>query len=223
MPQEFNTFDRLTVEENIAMMARIYGRWADVREVMEKVGLLEMRRRKFSELSGGNKRRVGIAMALVSNPEVIFLDEPTTGLDPRARQELWGTIRELKREGVTVFLTTHYMEEVEALADRVSLIVDGQLLATGPVDELISRYGGGFRVLVRRDPRLRRVIRRFAAQVLEERGTLVRVFRSKKDMTRALVPLYQRGVEAEVREPSMEDVFLNMVGGRIDEHGELIT
>jgi ABC-2 type transport system ATP-binding protein len=124
------------------------------RDVLRELGLWEARNRKFTEL-GGMKQRVGVAMALISEPEILFLDEPTTGLDPQARRELWEVIGRLKKRGVTIFLTTHYMEEVESLADRTGIIVEGRLFAVGEVRELISRYGGEVKVRVEGEKKAR--------------------------------------------------------------------
>ena len=97
----------------------------------------------YMNLSGGLKQRVGVAIALVNDPEIIFLDEPTTGLDPKARREVWEVIANLKNKGKTVFLTTHYMEEAEYLADKIVIIHKGKIIAEGTLNDLINRYGTG--------------------------------------------------------------------------------
>jgi len=222
LPQEFNTFSRLTVEENVSLIAKIYDSRAEVRQILEDLGLLEVRKKKFGELSGGMKRRVGIAMALVSDPEIIFLDEPTTGLDPQARLELWQMIRKLKERGVTVFLTTHYMEEVEALADRASLILRGRILATDSVPSLIRRYGGGFRIVVR-GKKPAEVLRKLGGKVISVDGKTLAVFETQEEMLYAFLKLRKLRLEAEMAEPSMNEVFLNLAGGRINERGELVA
>lgn len=144
-PQETAVARNLSVTENLEMMAGIFGNnKADSRrkasELINRLGLTEVGRKKAKTLSGGMQRRLSIAMALISEPEVLFLDEPTLGLDVIARRELWSVIRELKGK-TTIILTTHYMEEAEALSDRVGIIAHGRLKAVGTVQELTERAG----------------------------------------------------------------------------------
>src|SRR6185369_12000685 len=139
LPQDFNSFDRLTVAESIRYYSRLFGRTlADVDGLMNLTNLNDKRDVQFKQLSGGLRQRLGIAIALVNDPEVIFLDEPTTGLDPHARRSVWDVLRGLKKRGKTVFLTTHYMEEAELLADTVAIISKGQIIAMGSPDDLIE-------------------------------------------------------------------------------------
>lgn len=225
VPQEFNTFERLTVEENVELVARIYGVREDLRGDLETLGLWPDRDKKFGELSGGMKRRVGIAMALAGRPELLFLDEPTTGLDPQARRNLWGTIGGLKEMGVTIFLTTHYMEEVEELSDRASIIVNGKILSTGGVEELVSKYGGDLNLVVD-DGLAREILERYTEDVsVDPSGKVVGVFQDREKAAEAQLSLYRDLSEAckvDIQEPSMEDVFLRVVGSGIDESGELL-
>lgn len=225
VPQEFNTFERLTVRENVELIARIYGVKRELRRDLERLGLWEVRNKRFETLSGGMKQRVGIAMALVNEPELLFLDEPTRGLDPQARRELWETIKDLKKAGATILLTTHYMEEVEALADRAAIIVRGKLVATGAVDELVAKYGGDIKIVVKGEKRARGILKRFTKKVsVDERGEITGMFQDRKRVARALLPLYKLPGKCRIDmiEPSMEDVFLRVVGGKIDERGELV-
>jgi ABC-2 type transport system ATP-binding protein len=202
IPQEFNAFERLTVRENVKLIADIYGVKEDIRRYLEMLGLWESRDKKFRTLSGGMKRRVGICMAVVSNPEILFLDEPTTGLDPEARRETWDVIRKLKKSGKTIFLTTHYMEEAEKLSDRVAMIMNGRIVAIGKVKELIEKHGGGFKVL--------------------SGEKVVGMFATRREAARCALQLYEQDKEAEMIEPSMDDVFLNLVHKKINERGELL-
>lgn len=133
------------MKENLEFIASIYGskkQEAEQKavEMMTKFGLLERAKNKTKTLSGGLQRRLSIAMALISNPQIIFLDEPTLGLDVRARRDLWKVLLELKGK-ITIVLTTHYLEEVEALADRVGIIHGGKLHALGTIDELKEKTG----------------------------------------------------------------------------------
>jgi ABC-2 type transport system ATP-binding protein len=119
------------VREAIALQAGYYPDPFSVGQILDLVGLAELKNRRVGHLSGGEQRRLDVGLALVGNPELLFLDEPTTGFDPAARREFWGLIRELSRMGMTVFLTTHYMEEAEALANRVAVLVRGRMAAQG--------------------------------------------------------------------------------------------
>jgi len=136
LPQDFNAIDRLTVRENIDYFGAMYDHQLDADKLIELVDLKEKRDEQFKTLSGGLKQRVGLAVALVNDPALVFLDEPTTGLDPRARRDVWYVIERLKKQGKTVFLTTHYMDEAEYLADTVSIIDHGQIIASGTPNEL---------------------------------------------------------------------------------------
>jgi ABC-2 type transport system ATP-binding protein len=139
LPQGFSSFDRLTVRESIQYYSRLFGgKTTDVDGLIELANLKDKSREQFKNLSGGLKQRLGIVIALVNDPEIVFLDEPTTGLDPRARREVWEVLLDLKKKGKTVFLTTHYMEEAELLADTVAIISKGKIIAIGSPDELIE-------------------------------------------------------------------------------------
>jgi ABC-2 type transport system ATP-binding protein len=134
--QSSGIYRYLTVRESVAHWAGFYPRPRDVEEVISIVGLEEAAEQRANKLSGGQQRRLDLALALVGDPELVFLDEPTTGFDPAARRAAWGTIRSLKELGKTVLLTTHYLDEAQALADRVAIIKDGKILAEGPPSSL---------------------------------------------------------------------------------------
>lgn len=225
MPQDFNTFERLTVTENVELIARIYNVKPDIEQVLRELGVWEARDRRFEALSGGMKRRVGISMALVSDPELLFLDEPTTGLDPQARRETWEVIRRLKRMGKTVVLTSHYMEEVEALSDRAAVIVQGTIIAKDAVDALISQYGGGFKVNVANgDKKIEELFTQIAETVISHEKGVTGTFQTRQQASKALASIYQLGDQymVDITEPSMDDVFSQLAGGRVDERGELV-
>jgi ABC-2 type transport system ATP-binding protein len=144
-PQETAVAENLSVLENLELIAGIYGQDSKTakkkaREIVEKFGLEKELNKKSKHLSGGMQRRLSIAMALISDPQILFLDEPTLGLDVLARRELWTSIKELKGK-VTIILTTHYMDEVENLSDRVGIMAKGELTAMGTVAELIMQTG----------------------------------------------------------------------------------
>ena len=132
----------LTVQETITAFSQVYPKTVPSDDLLSIVGLAGQRHKRIRTLSGGQQRRLEIALGLVGDPDVIFLDEPTTGLDPDARGNIWRLIRQLSESGKTVILTSHYMDEVEALADRLAIMVDGEICAIGTVAEIIDHYGG---------------------------------------------------------------------------------
>ena len=140
--QETHLPDRLTVEENLRMFRSFYLQGREPGEVLEMVELQDKRNSRTEKLSGGQKQRLAVACALVSDPELLFLDEPTTGLDPQSRRQLWDVVLAFKARGRTVLLTTHYMDEAERLCDRVAIIDKGKVIALGTPAELIASLGG---------------------------------------------------------------------------------
>lgn len=144
-PQETAVAQNLTVLENLELVAGIYGQSSEeakksAREQARRFGLDDVLKKKAKRLSGGMQRRLSIAMAVISNPQILFLDEPTLGLDVLARRELWALIRDLKKH-VTIILTSHYLEEVEALSDRIGVMTKGRLVAVGTAAELMEQTG----------------------------------------------------------------------------------
>ncbi len=136
--QQTGVDEYLTIREVVQMVAGYYPAPRDVDEVIGLAGLGEQRDQRVNKLSGGQKRRVDLAVALAGDPELLFLDEPTTGFDPSARRQAWETVRGLASLGKTIFLTTHFMDEAQALADRLAIMADGRIVATGTADELIG-------------------------------------------------------------------------------------
>ncbi|HEV3096634.1 MAG TPA: ABC transporter ATP-binding protein [Candidatus Dormibacteraeota bacterium] len=132
-------FDGLSLLELLDMFAALYGRSVDAMAILKKVDLTEKARSQVNKLSGGQKQRFSIATALVNEPQILFLDEPTTGLDPQARRNLWELAQSIRAEGRTIVLTTHYMDEAETLCDRVAIMDHGKILAMEPPDTLIQR------------------------------------------------------------------------------------
>ena len=188
----------LSVRETHAMFAGYYTNPRDVDEVIELVGLDEKRDARVKTLSGGQKRRLDLGVALVGNPELVFLDEPTTGFDPAARRAAWDMIRALRALGTTILLTTHYLDEAQQLADRVAVLRDGEIVRMGTPADLIGD-SGVTEIRFRRD------------------GELVRV--ATTDPTRALNELTTDALAAgrmleqlEVHRPTLEDVYLELVG-----------
>jgi len=143
IPQGFKFVDYATPKEAINYYADLFGVKADADAILKKVILEDSANVYFSKLSGGQKQKVGLALSLVNDPELVFLDEPTTGLDPQARRAVWEVIRTLRGEGRTVLLTTHYLDEAEELSDAVAIMHHGKIIASGTPAELISRHGSG--------------------------------------------------------------------------------
>jgi ABC-2 type transport system ATP-binding protein len=152
--QSCGFYPRVTVKEAVEHFGKAYERPRDADETIALVGLGEKADARTKELSGGQRRRLDLALALVGDPELVFLDEPTTGFDPAARRTAWGVVRTLKELGKTVLLTTHYLDEAQELADRVAIVKDGRIVAEGPPDQLgpgssryrVSYLSGGGRV-----------------------------------------------------------------------------
>jgi ABC-2 type transport system ATP-binding protein len=140
--QETHLPDKLTVEEVALLFRSFFARGRDVSEVLEMVGLREKKQSWVEKLSGGQKQRLAVGCALVSDPDLLFLDEPTTGLDPQSRRQLWDVVQGFKEHGRTVLLTTHYMDEAERLCDRVAVVDHGKVIALGTPAELVASIGG---------------------------------------------------------------------------------
>jgi lipooligosaccharide transport system ATP-binding protein len=220
-PQEDMLDADLSVEENLWVYGRFFGlSRREVRqrtdELLEFAQLTERRHDRVEPLSGGMKRRLTIARALVNNPEVLLLDEPTTGLDPQARHVLWDRLYRLKREGVTLIITTHYMDEAEQLCDRLVVMDRGRIAAEGSPRELIDRYSTREVVELRfavdeQDHHLEAV--RSVADRVEELPDRLLVYTADGDET--LATLHRHGVRpasALVRRSTLEDVFLHLTG-----------
>ena len=140
--QETRLSEKLTVRETVELFASFYREPRSSDEVLEQLQLTEKADAWVGKLSGGQRQRLAVATALVCNPKILFLDEPTTGLDPQSRRQLWDIIRAFQRDGGTVLLTTHYMDEAERLCDRLAIVDHGQIIAEGSPPDLIERLGG---------------------------------------------------------------------------------
>ena len=189
-------YENLTVAEHLAQFAGYYEHPRPVDDVIGLIGLEEKRDTRARRLSGGQRRRLDLGLALIGDPELIFLDEPTTGFDPGARRRAWDTIRSLRELGKTILLTTHYLDEVEQLADRVAVLREGRIVASGTVQELV---GGAPATEIR--------YRRNGEVVVLETDEPTRVLH---ELTEAAM---QRGEELEgleVRRPSLEEVYLSL-------------
>ncbi len=225
LPQDFNALDKLTVRENIELIGDMYEKHLDTSEIIKMLDLEDKAKTRFENLSGGLKQRVGVAAALISDPQLVFLDEPTTGLDPKARREVWGVISNLKKLGKTVFLTTHYMEEAQMLADRIAIIDKGKIVAIGSAEELISKYGGLKILVIRKASKdVSDLLQKEFDQVTTGINGDVQVkIDDPEELWRIVAALTEKkiGLDVEIQTPTIEDVFLKITGGRITEEGEM--
>lgn len=216
--------DRMRVREALELFGHYYKKRRDPDELLDLVSLQEKRNTYFEQLSGGQKQRLALGLALVNDPEVVFLDEPTTGLDPQARRNLWDIITRMKSEGRTVILTTHYMEEAEKLCDRLIIMDHGKKIAAGSPAELIARMGvesclqfSSEETLTKKELRgLPGVVR--VLQVADQ----VEVFSSNSHHTLVdLISLAEsKGVplrNLNVHRPTLEDFFLEATGRSLRE------
>jgi ABC-2 type transport system ATP-binding protein len=225
LPQDYSALDKLTVKENIALIGDMYQKRLPTQEVIKLLDLEDKTKEKFENLSGGLKQRVGVAAALVSDPELIFLDEPTTGLDPKARRDVWSVIANLKKLGKTVFLTTHYMEEAQALADRVAIIQKGKIAAIGSPQELVTQYGGSKTLIIRKAGKLLtdQLQKKFDYVTVNGNEDALVKIPAPEDFWDVMAYLTEKRLDKdiEVQTPTIEDVFLKITGGRITDEGEL--
>ena len=215
LPQNFSSFDRITVRESLQYYARVFGCRADVDALMDLTNLRDKSAARFNTLSGGLKQRLGIAVALVSDPEILFLDEPTTGLDPHARRQVWDVLKGLKDRGKTVFLTTHYMEEAELLADTVAIIAKGRIVAIDSPARLTEAHGEPMRLTLKAiDASAAGTIRTMGfAPTQQDHDSLCVPVRTPADVRRILDELERSGLAPggiDVRKPNLETVFLKL-------------
>lgn len=219
--QETKLPEKLKVEEVVRLFRSFYRRGRSVDEVLALVALEEKRTAWVGKLSGGQRQRLAVACALVCDPDLLFLDEPTTGLDPQSRRQLWGVIEEFRRRGGTVLLTTHYMEEAERLCDRVAVVDHGEIIALGSPRELIASLGAEHVVefaLEQGEAPPDDVLAALPGveHVARENGTThLTVSRVHQAIPALMRLLSERGAslsELTTHHASLEDVFLNLTG-----------
>jgi ABC-2 type transport system ATP-binding protein len=209
---------RITVREAVAFCASLYRRRADGDRLIEQLGLADKRDAWFMTLSGGQKQRLFIALALINDPEVVFLDELTTGLDPQARRAIWELVRDIRRRGKTVFLTTHLMEEAERLCDRVAILDHGRIIDIGTPAELVRRHCPERTVTIvtgdRADVDRFRELAGVDAAGID--GTSIVIQGRGEDLVTSVIRCVaehrMRVTDFHVDTPTLEDVFLRVTG-----------
>jgi ABC-2 type transport system ATP-binding protein len=216
--------DKLRVDEALTLFAQLYGTRPDRGALLRRFGLEEKRHAFYGKLSGGQKQRLAIALALVHQPRVVFLDEPTAGLDPQVRREIYDIIEELRGEKKTVLLTTHYIEEAERLCDRVAIIDHGKVIALGTPRELKQRSGGATRIEVSLakpvDPAELRALDGVTDCGAVDGRTALHSTRPPQTIVALVKHLEASGNELqslEIAAPSLEDVFIELTGRRLRE------
>ena len=209
--QTTELFSKLTVRETLETFRNLYPRRMDFDELTELCALGELLDRDNQKISGGQKQRLLLAMALCNDPDLIFLDEPTTGLDPQARRHLWDIVRKIRKSGKTLVLTTHYMEEAYLLCDRIAIMDHGRIIAMGPPDTLLREHTQGVSIVLS-DPRLNGELKDLPWPVFEIDGGFEI---QTDDVSRTMRVLVERGVDLTgmvVRSRTLEDLFLKLTG-----------
>jgi ABC-2 type transport system ATP-binding protein len=214
--------DKIRVGEALNMFSSFYPRRRNLADLLRRFGLEEKRSAFYGQLSGGQKQRLALALALVNEPQVLFLDEPTAGLDPQVRREIYDIIEELKREKKTIVMTTHYIEEAERLCDRVAIVDHGKVVALGTPRELKTRSGGTTRIEVRlAKPEAGGALKNLegVADARELDGAYVihshRPPKTIVDLVKHLEAGGNELISLEIASPSLEDVFIEMTGRRL--------
>jgi ABC-2 type transport system ATP-binding protein len=230
--------ETLSATENLIIFSRLLGlsrveAKRKAAELLEEFDLTEAAKRPLKRFSGGMRRRLDLAASLIAQPPLIFLDEPTTGLDPRTRSQMWDTIRRLVKTGSTVLLTTQYLDEADQLADRIAVIDRGRVAAEGTVDELKTSVGTSSLHLRLQNPQEVGIARQVVERVLgvqsivsPEAGKITAPMSDADKVTDLLLILRESGIhlsELSVQKPTLDEVFLTITGHGVEEHAELAT
>jgi ABC-2 type transport system ATP-binding protein len=228
MAQGFTFFEEANPREAVKYYADLFNVKVDPDDILREVLLEDSAKNLFKNLSGGQKQKMGLALSLVNSPELLFLDEPTTGLDPSARRAIWDVIRELQAKGKTIILTTHYLEEAEQLSDRVAIMDHGHIVAMGTSDEIIEKHGSPERLEIQGTEKLAKYIKANTELKVDYngKGVISVALNGRIDALATLAAAEQSGLEwgdIRTRRDSLEDVFVRLVSGIIDEHGEIKT
>ncbi len=226
IPQEFNFFEKTTPREAVIYYASLFGVKVDADEILRSVLLESSSNTLFENLSGGQKQKTGLALSLVNSPDLLFLDEPTTGLDPNARRAIWEVIENLKVKGKTIVLTTHYLDEAQRLSDRVAIMDQGRIVAMGTSEEIIARHGSGERLEIQGSEALANYIRADTGLDVGHAGNEISIAIGTKNDALAALESAERSKmdwgDIRTRRDSLDDVFVRLVRGEVDETGDLV-
>jgi ABC-2 type transport system ATP-binding protein len=225
IPQEFTFFEKTSPREAINYYADLFNIKVNADQILKEVLLEDMAKQNFENLSGGQKQKKGLALSLVNSPEMLFLDEPTTGLDPNARRAIWEVIRSLKAKGKTIILTTHYLDEAQQLCDRVAIMDHGRIVAMGTTDEIIQQHGSGERLEIHGNEKLAEYIKantELQVDYNQVKGVITIPLKKRIDALAALAAAEQSGIEwgeIQTRQDSLDDVFIKLVSEPLGEQG----
>ncbi len=215
MPQDFRFIERITPREAIKYYCTLFGVPDKSAELLDLVDLSEVQNVYFQNLSGGQKQKVGICLALVNDPELVFLDEPTTGLDPKARRKIWDLIRKLKEEERTVILTTHYLEEAQMLADRVAIMDHGKIIIEGSPSDIIKKMGKGRKLVLQYSDALYKHLTEVLKIDCSRSGESINVsVNSNQDVLNVLEFANRNNIELtslSLKEDTLEDIFVDLI------------
>jgi ABC-2 type transport system ATP-binding protein len=223
--QETNLISHLTVRETLSMFRSFYKRGLNVDDVLDFVSLKEKEKSYVEKLSGGQRQRLAIGLAIINDPLLLFLDEPTTGLDPQARRSVWDLLLKLKAQGKTIVLTTHYMEEAEFLADWVCIMDHGKVIAEGTPEDLIRSIGGEsiIEVDVEEDHEFLDDLNKVGLNYVfnpKHRRLVIKTNNVLESIERLLKIAKEKGIKVRneiIRQPNLEDVFLTLTGRQLRE------
>jgi ABC-2 type transport system ATP-binding protein len=224
LPQEFTPAERLTARELVDYYGGLYDERRDTESVLADVGMADDAETHYEDLSGGQQRRTCVATALVNDPDLLVLDEPTTGIDPAGRRALWALLEDLAAGGTTIFLTTHYMEEAERLADRVGLLADGKLVAVDSPEALVETHGGESLLRIEGDIEGSVVEKLDYPAEVTDHGLTVRNV-PPAAIGSVVEALSTAGVTYESltwTDPDLEDVYLELTGRAVTKSGDTL-
>jgi len=213
LPQDFTFVNNSTPKEAIEFYCKLFNRKLNPYELLDTVELRDRANVPFSKLSGGQKQKLGLALSLINDPEVLFLDEPTAGLDPKSRRNIWKIIENLKKEDRSILLTSHYLEEAELLADNVAIMNKGKIVDTGSPKELILRHRGKDLLYIKGGKYLEDVLEKIGAQFKNEDGYFILGLNDSKEAIEILNKIDEMGVPFDdfmIRRENLEDIFLKV-------------
>ena len=223
--QDTNYQNNAKVYELCELFSSFYSEPVPYKQLLEKMGLWEKRRNTVSKLSGGQRQKLSIVLALIGKPKVLFLDELTTGLDPNSRHQMWDLLKELKNQGITIVLISHFMDEVQAVCDRIAIMDKGKILIVGTIEEILKKYNLTQRMIFQcKDTRISEIENLELVDKVERVDREITVFGKGDNFVASVVSwLETQEIEyssLDIQKPNLEDVFLYL-SGRTFENGEM--